>query len=167
MPAPRDLAQTLSVQFVYTAWVFTKTLDGITHEESLTQPAPAGNCLNWVAGHVVATRMGILELLGEAPTWDDRWRERYRRGSDAVRDAGDAAGIAEIVRAFRVAQDPLMKALPGLTPDRLDAPAPFSPGDDPDETVGSLLATLVFHESYHCGQLGILRRLLGKDAIIK
>jgi len=26
---------------------------------------------------------------------------------------------------------------------------------------------LVFHESYHCGQLGILRRLLGKDAIIK
>jgi len=33
--------------------------------------------------------------------------------------------------------------------------------------VGSLLAALVFHESCHCGQLGVLRRLLGKDSVIK
>jgi len=167
MPAPRDLAQTLAVQYAYTAWVFTKTLEGISHAESLTQPAPAGNCLNWVAGHIVATRMGTLELLGENTLWEDHWRERYRRGSDAVRDGGDAADIAEIVRAFGASQDPLMQALPGLKPDRLDAPAPYSPGNDPDETVGSLLAGLAFHESYHCGQLGVLRRLLGKDGIIK
>ncbi|MBU1676531.1 DinB family protein, partial [bacterium] len=54
-----------------------------------------------------------------------------------------------------------------LTEDRLDEPAPFSPGNDETETVGSLLAGLAFHESYHCGQLGLLRRLLGKDGVIK
>ncbi len=43
--------------------------------------------------------------------------------------------------------------LGGLTEAVLASKAPFSPGDNPEETVGSLLAGLVFHEGYHCGQL--------------
>jgi uncharacterized damage-inducible protein DinB len=167
MPGPRDLAQTLAVQFDYTAWVFNKTLADVTHAESLARPSAAGNCLNWVAGHIAATRMGILELLGREAGWDGRWRERYKRGSEPVSGGHDAADFADIVAAFNAAQEPIRAALPGLTPERLDEPAPYSPGNDPDETVGSLLAGLAFHESYHCGQLGVLRRLLGKDSIIK
>ncbi len=64
MPSPLNLAQPLAVQFTYTHWVFNKTLESVTHPESLTQPAPAGNCLNWVAGHIAGTRMSTLELLG-------------------------------------------------------------------------------------------------------
>lgn len=26
---------------------------GLTHEESLIQPRPGGNCLNWVMGHLL------------------------------------------------------------------------------------------------------------------
>jgi len=167
MPSPRDLVQTLAVQSSYTHWVFNKTLDGITHPESLTQPAPAGNCLNWVAGHITATRMSTLELLGRESVWGQEWRDRYKRGSDAVTVGDDAADFADIIQAFNAAQDLVISGLSELTQERLDEPAPFSPGNDPDETVGSLLAGLVFHESYHCGQLGVLRRLLGKDGVIK
>ncbi|MEO8090106.1 MAG: hypothetical protein ABI703_07410 [Gemmatimonadales bacterium] len=35
---------------------------------------------------------------------------------------------------------------------------------DPDETVGSNLATLVFHQAYHVGQTGGLRRVAGSRA---
>ena len=50
----------------------------------------------------------------------------------------------------------------GTTDERLDEAAPFSPGNNANETVGSLPAGLAFHGSYHCGRLGVLRRLPGK-----
>ena len=37
---------------------------------------------------------------------------------------------------------------------------------DPDDTVGSQLATFVFHECYHVGQTGVLRRVVGKSGVI-
>jgi uncharacterized damage-inducible protein DinB len=35
------------------------------------------------------------------------------------------------------------------------------------ETVGDQLAFLQFHEAYHIGQAGLLRRLAGKDGAIR
>jgi uncharacterized damage-inducible protein DinB len=109
----------------------------------------------------------MLELLGRESVWDREWRDRYKRGADAVTADDGAADLADIVQAFNASQSLVISALPDLTQERLDEPAPFSPGNDPDETVGSLLAGLAFHESYHCGQLGVLRRLLGKESFIK
>ncbi len=167
MPAPRDLAQTLAIQFNYTNWTFTKTIADVTHEESLAQPATAGNCPNWVAGHIAATRQTLLEVLGQEPVWGQEPRARYRRGAAAVADNDDAESFDQIKQAFTAAQDRIMAGLQTLTEERLEEPAPFSPGNDENETVGSLLAGLAFHESYHVGQLGVLRRLPGKDSIIK
>jgi len=39
----------------------------LSHEESLMGPGPAGNCANWVLGHIVANRGAILSLVGEQP----------------------------------------------------------------------------------------------------
>ena len=61
----------------------------------------------------------------------------------------------------------LQAGLAGLTSDLLAAKAPFSPSQDEKETNGSLLAGLVFHEAYHNGQLGTLRRLSGAAGVIK
>jgi hypothetical protein len=68
---------------------------------------------------------------------------------------------------FSATRKILMTGLVALTAEKLEAPAPFSPSNDQEETIGSLLAGLLFHESYHIGQLGLLRRLVGKDGIIK
>ncbi|MBC8423964.1 DinB family protein [bacterium] len=167
MPSPRDLAQTLAIQYDYTAWVFNKAVEDISHADSLVQPSPAGNCMNWVAGHIAGSRMGTLEVVGVDSVWNADRRARYKRGSDPLSGDDGAVDFAEIVGIFNASQAPLLAALPGLTAERLDAPAPFSPGNDENETVGSLLAGLAFHESYHCGQLGILRRLLDRDGFIK
>jgi uncharacterized damage-inducible protein DinB len=43
---------------------------------------------------------------------------------------------------------------------------PDSPTGDPDETLGSLLAVALFHQAYHAGQLGILRRIAGESGAI-
>ena len=65
---PADLAapisaKTLAMLFEFTFNVTRANVEGFSHEDSLRQP-PAGNCLNWLLGHIVATRQHTLELLG-------------------------------------------------------------------------------------------------------
>jgi hypothetical protein len=64
-------------------------------------------------------------------------------------------------------QEPLVRAISALPPEVMTSkpPRPFT--GDPNETVGSNLATFVFHESYHVGQTGVLRRVVGKPGVIK
>jgi hypothetical protein len=54
-----------------------------------------------------------------------------------------------------------------MSPDAMNTPAPFSPTGNPDETVGSLLAAISFHEAYHVGQTGLLRRVVGREGVVK
>lgn len=118
-------------------------------------------------GHIVNARQGWLtRVLGEAPLFDEATIARYRRGSDPLVDGTLALPFADLVAAYERAQEPLTGAMARLTPERLASPAPFSPGNNPKETVGSLVATLCFHEGYHIGQTGLLRRLIGRSGAI-
>ena len=163
----QTLIQTLSIQFGYIGFVFGGNLKGLSEEDGLKQPSPGGNCLNWVAGHIVGTRGALLEVLGqERPFPADKYA-RYDRGSEAVTGAEESVPLSEMLADFAATGDGLKAGLAGLTSERLAEKAPFSPGNDEKETVGSLMAGLAFHESYHCGQLGVLRRMAGAEGIIK
>jgi uncharacterized damage-inducible protein DinB len=137
-------------------------LGGITHEESLRQPTPAGNCANWILGHLVATRSNFLRVFGSEPVWSEAERARYDRHAPPITNGRDAKPIDEIWKAFEATQERLERAVSALTPERLRERSPFSPSNDPKETLGSMLATLGFHDAYHAGQTGVLRRLIGK-----
>lgn len=137
-------------------------LGGITHEESLRQPAPAGNCANWVLGHLVAVRCGLLQVFGSEPVWDEADCAPYARHASPITNAGNAKPVDEVWKAFDASQERLRKAISALTPAMLSQKSPFSPTNNPKETVSSMLAVLGFHDAYHAGQTGILRRLIGK-----
>ena len=64
-------------------------------------------------------------------------------------------------------QEPLVKAISAMPAELLASKPPRNMTGDPNETVGSNLATFVFHESYHVGQTGVLRRVAGKPGVIK
>ena len=159
--------QTLSIQYRYTSFTFGVNLDGLSNDDALRQPESGGNCLNWVAGHVVGSRAGTLEILGQKPSFKADKYARYRRGSAAVTDANGAVPLSEMVADFASTNEGLAAGLAALTATTLAGKAPFSPGNRDDETVGSLLAGLVFHEAYHIGQLGVLRRMAGQVGAIK
>ena len=140
--------------------------DGVTHEESLIQPHPGGNCLNWVVGHLVCIYNNALPLLGQEPVMEKDALKRYDRGSSPLRDPADAMSFGELLAAWDRLAERVDAGLAGLTPEYLDQPAPFSPGDNPNETVRSLVSTVLFHQAYHAGQTGVLRRLAGKPGAI-
>ena len=134
----------------------------VTHEESLKQPEPAGNCLNWVLGHLVATRSEFLRGLGAEPVWDEADCRRYERHGAPIQNAREAKPWDEIWKAYELTQQRIRQAVSELTPQQLAQKAPFSPSNNPKETVGSLLAVFAFHDAYHTGQTGVLRRIVGK-----
>ncbi len=157
--------ETLLTQFGLTHYVVQKNVEGLSHADSLVQPEPGGNCLNWVLGHIVRTRNELLGLLGRKPLLPVEKFEPY--GSTPIKDGSRAIPLEQLLRHYEALQQPWAEGLRGMTPQAFAAPAPFSPTENPDETVGSLLAAVVFHESYHAGQMGLLRRLVGKPGAIK
>jgi uncharacterized damage-inducible protein DinB len=145
--------------FEIDAYAFGVNVKGLSHEDSLVQPPAGGNCLNWVAAHIVASRNAILELLGEAPVWDAERVERFRRGSRPVQDTKDSLPFDSIVTDFRRSQERIQAGLARLD----DGGLLEKRGDD---TIADKLHFLQFHEAYHIGQAGLLRRMAGKECAI-
>jgi len=157
----------LMMQLEVTNAIFKANTEGLSHGESLSQPAAGGNCLNWIGGHLVTAYNDILPSLGEAPVWDEGKVEIYKRGTAPLSDPGKAVEFAQISSDFSTAHERVMRGIEGLAPERWAEPAPYSPGNNPDETLGSLLHLIAFHQAYHVGQLGLGRRLVGKTGAIK
>jgi hypothetical protein len=152
-------------EFSYGA--ITRNLDGISQEESLFSPEPAGNCINWVLGHVVTARNTVLTLAGGNPILTSDAAGHYRRGSAPI-EAGDPVLDLGTLRGLLAdSQQQLLPALVALSHEALELPVPEAIRRPPlTGSIGTALARLAFHESYHNGQLGLLRRLAGKPGAI-
>jgi uncharacterized damage-inducible protein DinB len=144
-----------------------KTTGDLSHEESLFQPQPAGNCLNWIVGHLVVTRGEMLQLLGREPIWSEEEGLSYKRGATALIDPETAHPFDKVRQDFDHSQARVLETLQEATDEILAARAPFSFLGREEDSFKALLAGFAFHESYHVGQTGLLRRLLGHEGIIK
>ncbi len=132
----------------------------LSDQDALVQPAPDGNCLAWVVGHLVSSRDSALKLVGAGAFWDPESTKRYARGSAPVRGPGDGKPLAALLADFDLSQERLTAWLKS---------APDSAWTSPLEgwgTVAKGLFFLHFHEAYHIGQTGVLRRLAGKKGAI-
>lgn len=159
--------KTLAYQFGLCSYVLDRNLGQLSEEESLTGPQKGGNCLNWVLGHLTRTRNRALSLLGQEPLFPDHDFDAYDDNGGVPFSAETALPFDELKRRFKALQEPLVRGLNTISDEALRKPAPISPTNNPNETVGSLLAALAFHEAYHVGQTGVLRRVVGREGVIK
>jgi uncharacterized damage-inducible protein DinB len=165
-PAPPSEIAIYQHQAGITQSVIRVNTAGLTHEDSLVQPQPDGNCLNFIVGHVVNVYDQVLPLVGQEPVMGDAVR-RYERGSPPIRDAAEALQLSDLLAAFDTQTERFQAGLATLTPEALERPMP---GPDSKgeltETTRSLLSTILFHQAYHAGQTGVLRRIAGKPGAI-
>lgn len=162
-----SLARTLSIQYQFSASAFRTNVKDVSHEESLQTPGEAGNCMNWIVGHIVSSRNGILAQLGLPPIRPAEQMTHYVRGSARLTAGDDAIAFDELLSDFDKAQDKIVDALERTKPEQLAAPLPADANPFQVDNVGEMLATLAFHENYHVGQLGVVRRLIGKEPGIR
>lgn len=152
----------LAYQFSLTARGVGANLEGISDEESRRRPPNGGNSINWVVGHIVSYRQLTLELLGEEPVWPKERTEAYGRGSSGDVPGDQVLPLARLMEDLQATTAAIGKRLEALPDDALETPGP-----NPKQTLGQRLAFLSFHESYHAGQIGLLRRLAGKPGAIR
>ena len=150
-------------QLQMSGWFLGAALKGITHEDSL-RPTATGQTINWLVGHLADARSGALALLSGTRAWPEAELAPYKRGASSLIPA-QSLPLPDLAARFASLQDPLLLQLALLTDERAAQKAPFSPSGNPDETVGSLMGVLVFHETYHVGQVGMMRRLAGLDRV--
>jgi hypothetical protein len=157
----------LAKMFEFSYGAVNRNVEGVTEEESLVKPQPAGNCLNWVLGHIVVYRGMILTLVGEVPVCSEAQAAPYRRGSSP--SEGDTLlDMATLRGYFADSQQRLIPALAALSDEALALPVPDQHKRPPlTGSIGDALIRLHYHEGYHNGQIGLLRRIAGKDGAIK
>ena len=140
-------------------------LDGITDADSLIQPKPAGNSINWVVGHILISRNNILDLLGEEAIVDKSGFSAYARGSDPGQQV-DMTVLSQLMDDLIRSQNKLETASGMLTEKELNSPVSNDNNGDSKVLLVDQLLFLQFHEAYHVGQTGLLRRMTGRDCAI-
>ena len=151
----------LRLQLQFCESVVRKNVGDVTHEESLRAFPASGNGVNWVLGHLVAIRSQLLGAIGGQPVWSAQECEPYDRHAPPLEHASQAKPLAEIWRAFDLTQARLLETIGRLTAAQLSEPL-HDVAESPAKTRSQLLAVLGFHDAYHAGQTGMIRRLLGK-----
>jgi len=157
-----DLAK--MYEFSYAA--MNRNLQDLSNEDSLVLPEAGGNCLNWVLGHIVATRGATLMLAGTPPTLTGENLAIYRCGSHPE-GTDDFADLATLRGWLSDTQQQLIPALTALSEEDLNRLVPEEQRRPPlTGSIGDALIRLHYHEGYHNGQIGLLRRLAGKEGAI-
>ncbi len=164
---PGTDAATLGLLYEITYSVLGKNTDGVDAGASLHSPERGGNCMNWVVGHMLHARNSILELLGQEKVGDAAQLERYARGTASPTDSSDALSWDDMKKDFATSQERLRAGIAAATTEHLASPMPEDKNPFDVASVGQMLSVLNFHETYHVGQLGVLRRLAGMDGAIK
>jgi uncharacterized damage-inducible protein DinB len=147
--------------FGYNAELMLKQTHAMTHAESIRQPAPGGNSMNWLLGHIISSRMRALHLVGEPPLWDDARRAPYRSGAPPwAADSPEALPLAELIADFTQSQERLITGLRRMTYADVCRPSGYQ-----THTIGESLAYIRFHEAQHVGQILYIAPLSGVPAV--
>jgi hypothetical protein len=122
----------------------------------------AGHSPRWITGHLTTYRLRVLELMGLPPMMAE-WTGAFGRGTSDT-DVPDTLEMRDVVQAFHDAHRRMSEGWAQLTPEMVTKPLGRTLPDGSDTVEGSI-RFLAWHEAYHSGQLGLLRRLAGKPGI--
>jgi uncharacterized damage-inducible protein DinB len=131
-------------------FVVTGNLTDISHEESLQTSTNGSSSINWVLGHIVRYRLRTLKLLGHPRPDEEVYKALY--DYNTVPNGEIALPIEQLKLLYEDTQKQLTDLI-----DKLDE------GLDTEDKI----VFMAYHETMHSGQLGILRRILGKDPGVK
>jgi hypothetical protein len=137
-----------------------KQVDGLSHADSLIQPQPGGNCLNWVMGHLVDNLADILEFLGGKRPTDLPDLSHYGFGSEPV--LGDGPGVQKLevlIDTYTQLNAQVVNRLAEMDASDFDEEIDYFRGKG---RRGYVVFFFFYHHSYHIGQLEQLRNLAGR-----
>ena len=161
-------------QIEFARGYFLATLADVEEKDWFAMPAvvmPVGCATHvaWQVGHVAMAEYGLclFRQRGRQPVdlelMTSGFRKLFSRGSVPVAEAGKYPSPAEIRATLDRVHAQVIKEAAGFTAEQMQEAVEM-----PWAVEATKLGALLFcshHEMIHAGQLGALRRLLGKEAI--
>lgn len=114
----------------------------------------------WIAAHTVTVRASYLKGLGGAI--DVPWGGLFPRGGE-VGDTGAWPSLAEVIAKWEEVHPALMARHEALTAEDVNQTSTMI---GIGGTLLGALSLMVLHETYHVGQLGLLRPRRGLDRLV-
>lgn len=151
---------TIKNQFDLHTRLFNNVLDGIDDAVTDARANDHVNHLKWIAGHLTSARFGFKDLAGLDQK--DPHAEFFSRGKD-IDPTKQYPPISDIKANWNAISGQISSALENLPPEALSADAPNVPIAGGKMDV--FLDFILHHEAYHIGQMGILRKFAGLNAM--
>ncbi len=151
----------MAAVFALNSRLLENCLDGVTEAEAQGRPNDRSNSVAFIAAHLVNTRAWMIRYLGGDEPEPFGGALAY---GTAIDSAARVPSLDETLDAWDEISERLETRLATCTAAQLAAPSPEQfPGVPPSVLDG--LGFLLQHESYHLGQLGLLRKFLGHPAM--
>ena len=140
--------------------LFRNCLDGLTDEQAAVRPSETTNSAAFIAAHLTDSRYFILKVLGDprpSPLGP------YLDGAKGIDDVMQCPPLSETLAAWTAVSHAIRDRLAAITATELDTSVTMRlPAV---QTVLGVLTFLVQHDSYHLGQLALLRKYAGLPAM--
>jgi DinB family protein len=142
-----------------------KVLGGVTagleDEDWLRRACPEASHAYWVLGHLAVSRRSLLRGLGKGLP-QEPWEATFAKGSQPGQELTVAPSV--LAEDFNSSGRLLQEWLGSL--DEKEASSPYIRKlPDGAQTKEEAARFYLWHESYHLGQLGILRKVCGKPGL--
>ncbi|HEY8784263.1 MAG TPA: DinB family protein [Mucilaginibacter sp.] len=142
--------------------LFNNVIVDISEDEANTRLVPTMNNIKWLAGHLVWGQLGLAPM-GNVQI-DIPWIDLYNTQlKHPVNMDIKAPTLEEIKKEWNHYSGPIREGLEQLSDEALNTPIEFPlPAF---KTTEGLWSFINHHQAYTIGQIGILRRGLGKEAM--
>lgn len=155
------IASTANI-FAHNDRMMELALDGLTDEHATWRTKKGqGSSIRWIVGHLLSGRVSLLNMLGA--DLENPFSTLF--AADAVGSTGEnIPSIARLAADWKELATMLAAALANLTPAEALARQEIRPVAD--QMVRGVLMFRAWHESYHLGQIGLIRSEVGEETLV-
>ena len=155
MPTPK--AQAIFDKYKFHNQIMHNFIDGISHTESILQLPFEHNCMNWILGHIVSNRSHVLETVETTHGWQEEVRALYHTDTPPVTHNSPSIKFDTLVEYLDESVNLLETTLEKMSAEKLEENYSNYRGE---KTRYEHAASFHWHESFHLGQLEILRAFI-------
>jgi len=158
--------QIISMQFALHTRLFNNVLEGVEESQGAKRMSEHVNHLQWIAGHLTNARYNYAPMVGLIEIFP--YKELYTDttapppNNRAIDASLKYPSLGEILKYWNSYAPAFVEAVSKLSDTQTATELPFGTPIG-DKTMLGFFGFLVSHESYHIGQMSIIRRYLGLD----
>ncbi len=143
-------------------------MKAIPEHKILVRPAPTANHALWILGHIAWSDANFLTILkADAPKVEPSLKQMFGTGSTLSDTITEYPPFSEIKKELSRYRKEILNWIDQSDEKALDVAIPDKWREFAGaENIAGALTFCAWHENYHCGQLSVVRALIGGKAAI-